>query len=177
MSGLVPNMKRWVPLALALLITTGLAACGDDGSPAADSVTTTEAASGATTTTAPADGAAGAEVEVTAVDFGFDLPETLPAGPTTFTLTNAGEQPHQMILIPMQEGAPPVEDLIKLKQKEAAKYFAGPPQETHAKPGETGKPLEVDLKPGTYVYACFFSDKKTHKPHAFLGMRGTLEVQ
>jgi hypothetical protein len=118
------------------------------------------------------------EVTVVAKEFAFSgVPASLPSGETTFTLQNEGKEQHQFILVPLREGAPPVEELIKVPQKEAQQFFAGPPSQTFAKPGETGKPLNTELKPGTYGYVCFVTSKKEKKPHAFLGMFGSLEVE
>jgi hypothetical protein len=164
------STRKWVPLALALFLTVGLAACGSDD----------DAEPGATATTVAEDDTAegsGGEVEVQAVEYGFVLPETLPAGETTFTLKNNGEEPHQLILVPLVDDAPPVADLIKLSQKESAKYFSGKPSEAHAKPGEEAKPLEVNLEAGRYGYVCFVRTKESKKPHAFLGMYGELTVE
>jgi plastocyanin len=152
----------------------GLAACGsdDDTDPGATDTTVSEDE----TTTTAAEGSGG-EVEVQAVEYGFVLPETLPAGETTFAFKNNGKEPHQLILVPLLDDAPPVEDLIKLSQKEGAKYFKGRPSETSAKPGEEGKPLEVTLEAGRYGYVCFVRTKESKKPHAFLGMYGELTVE
>ena len=164
--------RKWVPLALALALTLSLAACGsDDDGTGATATTTGEE----TTTTVASEGGV---VNVVAVEYGFGgIDATLPAGETEFTFTNDGEEPHEMTLIPLTEDAPPLDELIKGSEKEASKYFAGKPEHTDAKAGEEGKSITVDLKPGVYAYVCFVSTKQSEKPHAFLGMRGTFEVQ
>jgi len=162
--------RKWVPLALALALTLSLAACGDDDETGATATTAGEE----TTTTVASDGV----VDVITVEYGFaGIDATLPAGETEFTFTNNGEEPHEMTLIPLTDDAPPLEELIEGSEKEASKYFAGKPEHTDAKPGEEGKSITVDLQPGVYAYVCFVQTKQSEKPHAFLGMRGTFEVQ
>lgn len=151
-------------LALGLLFT----ACGGEeptAEPGADE-------------TAEAPTTEGGTVAVTAVEYAFNVPATLPAGPTTFTLENAGEEKHFMDIVQLTDDAPPVEDLIKLPDRKVGKYFVGQPNHISTiKPGETSKPLEVDLVSGArYGYVCFFATKG-EKPHAFLGMYGEFTVE
>lgn len=44
------------------------------------------------------------EVLVRGTDYAFDVPETLPPGRTTFAFENAGQVPHEMILVRLKEG-------------------------------------------------------------------------
>ena len=75
---------------------------------------------------------AGGAVEVTLTDFRIDMPATLPAGPTTFQITNAGKSEHNFEV----EGQGIETELAQNLQ-----------------PGESGT-LEVDLRPGTYHVYC-----------------------
>lgn len=164
--------RKWVPLALALTLTLGLAACGsDDDDPGATATTAGEE----TTTTVAAEAGV---VNVVAVEYGFaGIEATLPAGETEFTFTNEGEQKHEFVLVPLTEDAPSVAELIELPEKKVGNFFSGPPSRTVAKPGEEGKALTVELAPGRYGYVCFVSTDESKKPHAFLGMRGELTVE
>lgn len=74
----------------------------------------------------------GGAVEVTLTDFRIDMPSTLPAGPTTFRITNAGKSEHNFEV----EGEGIETELAQNLQ-----------------PGESGT-LEVDLRPGTYHVYC-----------------------
>lgn len=170
-------MKRRAVFAAVLALGLLLVSCGDD-EPTVEPVAgaTTEApATEEETPEAPA--TEGGTVEITAVDYAFNVPAELPAGPTTFILTNAGDEKHFMDIVQLIDDAPPVEELIKLPDNKVGKYFAsGPNHIDTLKPGETSEPLEIDLVSGArYGYVCFFSTKG-EKPHAFMGMHGEFTV-
>ena len=65
-------------------------------------------------------------------EFVVDMPESLPAGPTTFVVTNDGTIEHSLEI----EGQG-IEEAL----------------EPHLQPGETGE-LTVDLQPGSYEAYC-----------------------
>src|SRR5262245_53119754 len=71
-------------------------------------------------------------VQVSLVDGHIDMPETLPAGPTTFEVTNNGTTEHNFEI-----GGPAME--LKL--------------ESNLSPGQSGT-LDVDLAPGEYQVFC-----------------------
>lgn len=87
------------------------------------------------------------------------------------------------ILAELKDGAPPVEKLIKMDEKEADKFIVEQQVIEPIDPGETGeKTITMDLKPGaTYGYVCFVpSPKKSEghgQPHAFLGMYGSFTAE
>jgi hypothetical protein len=76
----------------------------------------------------------GGEVEVSLTEFAIDMPTTLPAGPTTFVVTNNGTTDHNFEVESEDLG---VEEEL----------------ETDLAPGDTGT-LEIDLEPGTYEIYC-----------------------
>jgi uncharacterized cupredoxin-like copper-binding protein len=75
---------------------------------------------------------AGEEVPVSLMEFAIDMPDSLPAGPVTFMVTNNGTVTHSFEI----ENADLEEEL-----------------ESELAPGETGM-LTVDLAPGTYEVYC-----------------------
>jgi len=87
-------------------------------------------------------------VQVSLTEFEIDMPDSIPAGPTTFEVTNNGTVEHNFEV----EGQGVEEEL-----------------ETNLQPGETGT-LEVDLQPGTYEIYCPVAD------HEGQGMSLTLTV-
>lgn len=116
-----------------------------------------------------------ATIEVQAEDFKYGgVPATLPAGRTTFTLENVGQEPHEFSLVRIQSDQA-IEELIRLPQKEAEEFveFLGG---TFAKPGDTGKPYQIELQAGRYGYVCFVESKDV-EPHAFKGMYGEFTVE
>ena len=152
-------------LIAAGVLLFGLAACGEDS----------EENGGNDAGGDKESGQAAEAVTITATEYKFDLPATLPAGKTTFTLVNEGKEQHFIEIIELKADAPPVAKLIKSK-KPPDQFFVRQAGGTKpVKPGETSKPFEVDLTPGRYGYVCFIESPKG-KPHAFLGMFGEFTV-
>lgn len=101
-----------------------------------------------------------AEHEIVVGEYYIDMPKTLPAGKQTFSLNNAGEQSHEL--------------LIFEKKTEAEAGFVFAPL-----PGNMSW-VNFDLKPGQYQVRCFLPDVKNGKvgkPHANLGMKTSLTVK
>lgn len=97
----------------------------------------------------PPDGAPDASVVHVKLDeFDIHMPTSLPAGATTFQVTNIGNTAHN----------------FEVEGQGIEREF-----ESHLEPGAT-KPLEVDLQPGTYVIYCPVDN------HRELGMELTEEV-
>lgn len=88
-------------------------------------------------------------VNVTLSEYKIDMPTSLPAGPTTFNVTNSGSKKHTFKI----EGNG-IEEKLKSDLKE----------------NESGM-LRVDLKPGTYKVVCPVMG------HAHKGMALELKVQ
>lgn len=118
--------------------------------------------------------AAGATVEVTAVEYNFHgVPSELQAGETTFAFSNEGKEDHEFSLVRIT-GDQSVEELVQLPEKRVRKFIEDVGH-THAKPGESGDPLVADLTPGRYGYVCFIS-APDGEPHALKGMFGEFTV-
>ncbi|MCA9862007.1 MAG: hypothetical protein KC432_03270, partial [Thermomicrobiales bacterium] len=103
---------------------------------------------------APADAAQAAEpqvVDVALSNFVIDMPETLPAGPTRFAITNNGQAPHNFVI----EGNGQSKKLANNLQ-----------------PGQSGF-LNIDLAPGVYTIYCPVGEGA----HRAQGMELTLTVQ
>ena len=168
-------------LFLALMLALMLAACGSDDNGDTDAGTQPEETSvetGGSEETEEAPGGGGSQVVVTATEFEFDLPATLPAGETTFNFVNEGKQPHELALVELSGEAPALDKLLKLPEKEASKFFTDAGH-AFAKPGESQEgAFTTELNAGSrYAYVCFVEDKKTKQPHAFLGMVGEFTVE
>lgn len=89
-----------------------------------------------------------APVAVQLTEYQITMPTTLPAGLTTFSVTNAGQMEHNFEIKSELEEENPVEEPL-------------PP---NLLPGET-RLIEVELTPGIYMAECPLSD------HAELGMK------
>lgn len=90
-----------------------------------------------------------ATVEVRLTEYAFDMPQTLPPGPTTFVLRNEGHKSHSFKL----EG-PGIEDMTPVI----------------VKPNKTGT-VQVTLQPGDYKVYCPIGS------HSAKGMTMTLAVK
>jgi hypothetical protein len=148
---------RFTPLASFLVPALVLASCAKP-EPAAEPAADAPAA------------AAPAMVHVTATDFAFQAPDTLPSGVTTFHLMNQGKEAHHVVIVklPLEEmqkmapGAPLPADLVVL---------GGP---NAAPPGGTAE-ATVDLAPGSYTLVCFIPSADG-QIHLMKGMARNLVV-
>jgi hypothetical protein len=118
-------------------------------------------------------------------DFNFEFPETIAAGRQVWTVTNIGEQPHELLLArsPQPVTAEQVMELMAGESEEATPTGGGPSFGDFEPVGGIGwlSPgvtawTEVDLAPGTYVALCFVFDPETGLPHVAMGMVAVFTV-
>jgi hypothetical protein len=114
-------------------------------------------------------------VPVVTHDFAFTLPDTLPAGLTTFRLRNEGRQPHHLMLYRLEPGK-------RLSDVSAALSAGGAhPAWMHAVGGPNAVPYggesvgTVVLTPGSYVAFCHVKSRD-QVLHFAKGMIKTLIV-
>lgn len=173
------RFHRRAALPLAVLLVLPLLACGTGEAPPEPGV-----------------------VEVTARDFAFEAPDSIPSGWTTFEMENAGAQEHFMNLWPLPEGRSyedyetevigPFErlgnmyfegeidrgELMERLGQELPDWFsqvirgAGGPG--LVSPGGVAR-TTVRLEPGTYVMECYVKTPEG-QPHNFLGMMRPIVV-
>ena len=113
------------------------------------------------------------EINVAGIDYAFQVPDSLPPGPTSFRFANTGKVDHEMIIALLKSG-------VTLGDMVAAMQAGRDPRELTdgmvgiliSSPGtEAVGALHVDLLPGrTYVWVCSFQDAPDAKPHHELGM-------
>jgi len=120
--------------------------------------------------------AAPQELLVTAADFHFRAPQSIPAGLTRVRLTNDGPQFHHVQLIRLADGHTVQElmDLFARKQFSApwATFVGGPEAPM---PGRATE-VTLDLTEGQYVMICVISTPPDHVPHVAKGMALPLTV-
>lgn len=125
------------------------------------------------------------QVDVAAVDYAFEgVPDTLPAGLTTFAFSNEGEEMHEMLMVRFKDPSTTVEDLLKLSEKKAQSMLDflgasfGPPGASDVESKE--------LTAGKYALLCFVpvgstSEEAARKakgpPHAVRGMTAEFTVE
>src|SRR6266496_5949252 len=128
----------------------------------------------------PAPRAAGPSlITITATDYAFAMPDTIPAGLTTFRLVNQGKELHHASLVRLGAG------------KSAADFQAGlaAAMQSHAPPpawmafvggpnavtvGDTATATQV-VEPGSYVFVCWIPSLDG-APHVMKGMLHSLVV-
>jgi hypothetical protein len=124
-------------------------------------------------------------VDVTATDYAFDgVPEELPAGPTSFELTNDAEEVHELLLLRKEDGVTQsVEELLAMPEEEAMALATVVGVPALATPGSSAYTV-ADLAPGDYIAICFIPTGMTATdgpppegpPHAVHGMHAELSV-
>jgi hypothetical protein len=112
-------------------------------------------------------------VEVTATDYAFTMPDTLPAGVTTFRLVNQGAELHHVVLTRVPDGMT-VADFAKAPPESppAGTVMLGGPNP--AVPGGNAE-ATLDLQPGQYTVMCVIPSSDG-KMHVTKGMMRTLVV-
>lgn len=126
----------------------------------------------ATATEAPA-----ADVEVRMFDFAYSIPDTVPAGISTWKVVNDGPQPHEMIVLKLNDGVSFDELLAHLQangEHGMPAVAIGGVQGLTV--GHTGN-WTYDLVPGEYAVICVIPDPETGQPHLALGMIAPFTVE
>lgn len=139
-----------------------------------------EAPKEADSAAAPAASAAAAPnvVNIIATDYKFDAPDSIPAGLTTFRMTDSGKELHHATLIKLDSGKTAADFEAGMKTMKPGTpppgwvIPAGGPNAVA--PGNTSE-LTVAVEPGNYVLVCFIPDAKG-VPHVMLGMMKGLTV-
>lgn len=128
-----------------------LASCSSDSDSDSSSDTTAASGGGVTVTT----GGEGTAVAVEAGDISdteqylTPEPTSVPAGPTTFTLTNVGNREHEMVVLKTDTPADQLE--VNAEDKVSEADSVGEVPETPE--GESGT-VTLDLEAGDYVLVC-----------------------
>ncbi|HEX5435582.1 MAG TPA: hypothetical protein VFW98_00380 [Gemmatimonadaceae bacterium] len=118
-------------------------------------------------------------VTVTARDFAFDAPDSIPAGLTTLHLVNSGKQLHHMQLIKLDSGKT-VADFAKamksMKPDSPLPSWAHEAGGVNApRPGGGEASATLTMDPGTYAMICVIPGPDG-VPHVMKGMARALTV-
>lgn len=109
--------------------------------------------------------AAGVEL----LDFSFKLPEAVKAGKQIWSVTNKGQQLHEINLMKLADGKTMDDVMAWAQDPTTAPPFTNVGGFQGINPGETGW-MELDLTTGQYIAICHIPDPATGKPHEALGM-------
>jgi uncharacterized cupredoxin-like copper-binding protein len=147
-----------------------MAACSpSESKPAADKPSVPPAAA----ETATPD-AGNSVVTVTATDYAFDAPASIPSGPTTFRLVNRGKELHHVVLLKLAPGKT-MEDLQKESKGDMppawVELVGGP---NAVDPGGETQEFQV-VEPGNYAMVCVIPGADG-KPHMMKGMVRPISV-
>ena len=110
-------------------------------------------------------------------DFAFTVDESLTAGAHVLEVTNNGAQPHEAVLMKLNEGATAAEVAAAF-----APGASGPPPAMPVggvapiAPGAAQR-FPADLSAGRYALLCFLPDPESQKPHVELGMMAEFDVK
>ena len=118
-------------------------------------------------------------VTITATDYAFSIPDTIPAGLTTLRLVNQGKELHHASLVRLKDGKTIADFQSGLQ---AAMQSHGPPPAWIAfaggpnavSPGDTGTATQT-LEPGNYVFVCWIPSADG-TPHIMKGMMHAMVV-
>ena len=113
-------------------------------------------------------------VTITAMDYAFAAPDTIPAGLTTFKMTNHGQEPHQAVIMgasdhsfqELEAGAATAKGI-----PEWLKFPAGPAVVI----GGDSSNATAEIAPGNYVIVCYIPSTDG-EPHLAKGMIRRLTV-
>ena len=118
-------------------------------------------------------------VVVSGSDYAFAVPDTIPPGPTAFSLDNTGRVDHEVGIARLKPGVTLAQawetmqaggDADALVAETVGVLFAQPGH------GSAGR-LVVDLVAGsTYALMCFLQDSPDDPPHTALGMMASFAV-
>jgi hypothetical protein len=118
-----------------------------------------------------------ADATVSAFEYGFKE-EGLTSGETQIAFKNEGVQPHHLLISPIvgNATAADVEKAFKSDNEKPPIKEEGSADTAVIEGGET-QLVDLDLKPGRYVFYCFISDRQGGPPHALKGMVDEFEIE
>jgi len=111
-----------------------------------------------------------AELNITAHDFGFEAPDSVPSGWTRITLVNHGPSLHHAMLVRFSDGKTlaDLEAFMKSGATETPPWLEDMGGPNPPPPGGTSVTTEM-LEPGSYAVICVV-DVPDHVPHVMKGM-------
>lgn len=113
-------------------------------------------------------------IEVTMVDYSFEMSQTTVPADTSlaFTIENAGQYPHEFVVVQLPEGVTVEDALADPALAESVVFLGG----AFAMPGDVAYMGLNGLAPGTYTVVCFV-DVPEGIPHVMRGMVAELTVE
>lgn len=116
-------------------------------------------------------------VKITTRNYSFEMPDRIPAGPTTFELTNVANELHHVQLVRLDSGKTLEQFLAGMKNPgppPAWAVFVGGPNAPKTNGGTST--AVVNLKAGNYAVICLIPSPGSPAPHFTKGMVHPLTV-
>lgn len=104
-------------------------------------------------------------VSVTMREYGYDYKPPAAAGRIVFNARNAGKVDHEMVVVTLGDGIPPIAEQLQSGNRLVVPTVA---RLSSRKPGSSGT-FALDLTPGRYALICFVKDPDGGQ-HAQKGM-------
>lgn len=111
-----------------------------------------------------------ADVTVNAADFHYTMPAEVKAGKQVWKFINDGPQPHEIVLMKLEEGKTPDDVFAFFAKPEGKPPFTSLGGMQGISKGAAPAFINLDLQPGNYIALCNIPDPQTGKSHAELGM-------
>ena len=111
-----------------------------------------------------------ADLEIHMRDFAFDIPANLPEGQQTWKVINDGPQPHEMIVVKLNEGVTFEQFMSELEANGEAAMPGVPMGGAQALTPSLASYLTYDLEPGEYVATCYIPTQEPGQTHVHMGM-------
>jgi hypothetical protein len=119
-------------------------------------------------------------VDITAVNYAFGAPASLPPGPALFRLINRGTVPHEVQLFLFKAGISPDSGRALLRAGQVPDSLADSSGAVLISAAGATAPEQayIDLEPGRlYALVCQFRDNPKAQRHDRLGMVAVLQVE
>ncbi len=112
-------------------------------------------------------------VEVAMREYRFDYDTAIPSGRVVFRAVNTGSLLHRVVVFPMPDDLPPIDELLRGSGQRIMVPLAGIPPQV---PGASGT-FALDLTPGRYAMICTMVSRAGNETHAVKGMASEFRVQ
>ena len=116
------------------------------------------------------------DMTITLRDYGFEFSKPLTAGRHQVLVTNAAQQPHEIVVVRLAPGKTPA-DVAAWVEKMDGPPPGAPIGGTTAIASGGSNVATLDLTPGEYGLLCFINDAKDGKPHVAHGMMHQFTVR
>lgn len=110
------------------------------------------------------------DVTVNMADFHYTMPAEVKAGKQVWKIINDGPQPHEIVVLKLEDGKTPDDVFAFFAKPEGKPPFVSIGGMQGMNKGAAPAFINFDLPAGTYVALCNIPDAKTGKAHSALGM-------